>query len=176
MERRVSVDESAWPLRRPKLVDDKEHPFVGLTVTLGSYTLLIEYANSRPQQAELPDPRHIPFRRGQDHPVIFIGWLKHAHFDVKYTFDLSWPFQLTRKAFRSDDWWQLVSPHNLLEADLSTVAGRVMQSQDWGHATSIPPKVDHDVCSVPLREGQIAMNSSDTVDEARKFASSVMST
>ncbi|KAI4140237.1 MAG: hypothetical protein LQ341_003919 [Variospora aurantia] len=27
MERRVPIDESAWPLRRPKLVDDKEHPF-----------------------------------------------------------------------------------------------------------------------------------------------------
>ena len=77
------------------------------------HSLLIWYADHRPQQAELPDPRHIPFRRGQDHPVIYIGWLKHAHFDFKYTFDAPWPGQLLQWAFRSDDWWQLVSPRKL---------------------------------------------------------------
>ena len=58
----------------------------------------------------LPDPRRSRPRRGRDHPVVYVGWLKHAHFDFKRTFDVTWPFQLLRWAFRSDDWWQLVAP------------------------------------------------------------------
>ena len=61
----------------------------------------------------LPDPRRSRPRRGRDHPVIYVGWLKHPHFDFKRTFDVSWPLQLLRWAFRSDDWWQLVAPREL---------------------------------------------------------------
>lgn len=103
-------------------------------------------------QASLPDPRPYAFARGQDHPAIYAGWLKHANYDFKRTFDWPWTIQLTSLAFRSDDWWYYASPNNLIEANASTPAGQVMQSQDWGHATSIPPRVDEGVCMAS--EGQ----------------------
>ena len=43
------------------------------------------------QQAMLSDPRLSHPRRGRDHPAVYVGWLKHAHFDLKRTFDVSWP-------------------------------------------------------------------------------------
>jgi hypothetical protein len=39
-----------------------------------------------------------------------------------------------------------------------------MLRQTWGEATSIPPKVDQGVCSVPLRNGLIAGNNNDSLD------------
>lgn len=41
-----------------------------------------------------------------------------------------------------------------------------MQSQDWGHATSIPPRVNRGVCTVPLRDGLISVNNTDLVEAA----------
>lgn len=36
-----------------------------------------------------------------------------------------------------------------------------MQSQDWGHATSVPPKVDKSVCSISTTSDSYQGNSSD---------------
>jgi len=41
-----------------------------------------------------------------------------------------------------------------------------MQSQGWGHATSIPPNVDEGVCSLPLRNGPIALSMNDSIQAA----------
>ena len=116
--------------------------------------------------------------------MVYIGWLKHAHFDRKLTFD--WPFwgQLLKIAFRSDDWWQFVESREpiifprtiqllitefelgyFIEASGSMLAGRVMQSQDWGHATSIPPNVDEGICSKSTISGVHQDNSSSLVEE-----------
>ena len=53
---------------------------------------------------------------------------------------------------------------NLIEANETTQAGRVMQSQEWGEATSIPPRVNGGVCTIPLRNGLIALNGSDLAE------------
>ena len=50
---------------------------------------------------------------------------------------------------------------NLIEASADTLPGQVMQSQDWGHATSIPPNVDAGICAARLTDGFIEKNSSD---------------
>ena len=55
---------------------------------------------------------------------------------------------------------------DLIEANESTRAGRIMQSQEWGEATSIPPRVNGEVCTIPLRNGLIAVNSSDLAEAA----------
>ena len=125
-----------------------------------------------------PDPRIFAGPPGQDHPVVYVGWLKHPHFDSKDTFPWGWLVQLSNKAFRSDDWWLLVdrstlknagSSHihthslilsaYLIEASAATVPGRIMGTQDWGEADSIPPKVDHGICTVSLQEGFVMMNN-----------------
>lgn len=54
----------------------------------------------------------------------------------------------------------------MIEASDSTPAGRIMLRQIWGEATSIPPKVDQGVCSVPLRNGLIAGNNNDSLGAA----------
>lgn len=55
---------------------------------------------------------------------------------------------------------------NLIEADDSTKAGRVMQRQAWGEATSIPPRVNEEACTIPLRNGLIAVNSTNLAELA----------
>lgn len=42
-----------------------------------------------------------------------------------------------------------------------------MQSQEWGEATSIPPRVNGEVCKIPLRNGLIAVNSSELAEATR---------
>ena len=43
-----------------------------------------------------------------------------------------------------------------------------MQSQDWGHATSIPPSVNARICSDPLNQAWVARNDS-TADEVQAW-------
>ena len=131
----------------------------------------------------LPDPRCSRPLRGRDHLVVYVGWLKHAHFDLKRTFDVLWLLQLLRWAFRSDDWWQLVAPRelyfmleillhwlvtdpelwleHLIVANAWTSVRRVMQSQPWGEATSIPPAMDARVFMIPLRGRRVPWNATD---------------
>ena len=54
----------------------------------------------------------------------------------------------------------MLSEH-LIEANALTPAGRVMRSQAWGEATSIPPDVDARVCLIPLRDGMVLWNRTD---------------
>ena len=54
----------------------------------------------------------------------------------------------------------MLSEH-LIEANAVTPAGRVMRSQAWGEATSIPPDVDARVCLIPLRDGMVLWNITD---------------
>ena len=54
----------------------------------------------------------------------------------------------------------MLSEH-LIEANALTPAGRVMRSQAWGEATSIPPDVDMRVCLIPLRDGVVLWNATD---------------
>ena len=42
-----------------------------------------------------------------------------------------------------------------------------MQSQEWGEATSIPPRVNGGACMIPLRNGLITVNTSDLAEAAR---------
>ena len=41
-------------------------------------------------------------------------------------------------------------PEFYIDADDDTLAGEIMNSQDWGSATSIPPKVELQSCRPPL--------------------------
>lgn len=45
---------------------------------------------------------------------------------------------------------------NLIEASDATLPGQAMQMGMWGHADSIPPKVDQGICDVSLRSGFVA--------------------
>ena len=49
---------------------------------------------------------------------------------------------------RGADWRADDVAEYYIRADASTEAGKVMLSQDWGKADSIPPKVEEKMCSL----------------------------
>ncbi|GES66368.1 UPF0047 domain protein [Aspergillus terreus] len=87
--------------------------------------------------------------KDKDHPMVYVAWSKHAHFDTTNTLWIGPIAQSTDNAFRSDDWWHYVEQTNYIRSDNSTPAGQALGRIDWGSATSNPPSVQEKVCSAP---------------------------
>lgn len=58
--------------------------------------------------------------KDKDHPMVYVAWSKHAHFDTTNTLWIGPIAQSTDNAFRSDDWWHYVEQTNYVSVLLDS--------------------------------------------------------
>ncbi|KAH8919025.1 hypothetical protein BT69DRAFT_1285169 [Atractiella rhizophila] len=75
-----------------------------------------------------------------DHALVYPGWSKHPNFPNKNTLWCELFSQLTKNAYRADDWWYYAEESDLFHAEKDTEVGNWIDAigKGWGAADSYP--------------------------------------